>query len=109
MKQNIQIKPITPSEAMEENAGIPDYVVQAVNNLIKEKYHGRNSFIITQKEVDRETRKVNPKVNINYLYDNNLFDFEQLYGKFGWSVEFDKAGYNETYDSYYTFKPKRKK
>ena len=41
------------------------------------------------------------------LFDNHYLDIEPAYRNAGWKVEFDKPGYNETYDSYFVFSKKK--
>lgn len=37
------------------------------------------------------------------VFERGYLDIEETYRKAGWSVVYDKPGYNETYDAFYTF------
>lgn len=50
-----------------------------------------------------------PNVKRQEIFDNGWLDIETVYEDSGWSVEYDKPGYNESYEASWTFKPKRKK
>jgi len=40
------------------------------------------------------------------MYDKGWMDVEDAYRKAGWDVDFDKPGYNETYEANFTFSKK---
>jgi hypothetical protein len=40
------------------------------------------------------------------MFNKHWFDIEDIYRKAGWAVEFDKPGYNESYESFFVFKKK---
>jgi len=98
----MSIKPITPEEIGEaKTAAIPDYVFTAVNNLIARKYtQGRSKF--TQKEVIAEIQ-FSVTVDRSTLFDKGYLNFEEAYEDAGWSVKYDKPGYNESYAANFTF------
>lgn len=96
------IKPITPDEVKHI---IPDFIIEAVNKLIKEKWNGSEA-IIEQNEImdivssdsewdDRPSRMT--------VYNNKWLDIEDIYRDAGWNVEYDKPGYCETYNAYFKF------
>lgn len=107
-----KVKPTTPSEVLQsKQESIPDEVFQAVNEMITKKWDGYSATfrqedlmahyfsIVGGGELDSDRQKV---------YDNHWFDFEEIYRKAGWSVEYDRPGYNESYPATFTFKKKRK-
>lgn len=97
------IKPISPNEIQESLADIiPPEIVMAVNNLLKKKFRG-NSVTIYQKEIEAEVFKINPKMTSEMIYDNHWMDFEPLFVAQGWDIEYDKPGYNESYEAYFIF------
>lgn len=106
------IKAITPAEAANAHAtNIPDFVIEVVNKLISSAFSGSNSFVITQKRIVEEIIKDNhniPHISSRLIFDNNWLDFEPLFEKAGWDVEFDKPGYNESYEVFFRFTPKKK-
>ena len=85
---------------------IPEYVIAVVNKLIKREYRG-NPFTIKQDEIVEEIENTYG-VDRHTLYDNNYLDFESIYRKRGWIVEYDKPGYNESYAARFEFTPKKK-
>jgi hypothetical protein len=96
-------KPITPQEA---SRPIPDFVIDAVNELINENFNGTSSFSLTLTSVkERVAEKMHSLGNFEYLNPKWL-DFELLYGNYGWKVTFDKPAFNESGSAMYTFKPK---
>lgn len=100
----MSVKPITPAEARGKYASrpMPDAVFEAFNELLCEK--GSNYITIKQKDV--VALMVKKGLKRDEIYDNCWLDIEDHYRGAGWKVEFDKPGYNETYDAYFTFQRK---
>lgn len=99
------IKPITPDEIKHE---IPDFIIEAVNTLIKKNWDGKEA-IIKQNDILAIVSSKNDndgKPSRQTIFDNNWLDFEDLYRKVGWKVEYDKPTYNEFYDAYFKFTKK---
>lgn len=40
------------------------------------------------------------------IFENHWLDFEDAYRASGWGVEYDKPGFNETYQARFIFSPK---
>lgn len=104
-----KVTPITPQQAKDEiENNFPDFIIEGVNNAINKHYFGKSSFNIKQDEIMEEVLKVAPEgITRQKIYDNHWLDFEQLYRKFGWNVHYDKPGYCESYDAFFTFEPKK--
>jgi hypothetical protein len=102
------IKPLSPQE-VENSSGsfIPSIVIEAVNNLLKKKYRNGH-MVILQRDLIKEIFTLDPTMTRDNLFDNNWLDFEPLFRKVGWEVEYDKPGYNETYEPNFSFRPKKK-
>jgi len=98
----MSIKPITPKEAKESKI-IPEIMIKAVNRLIREKYRS-TGFRITRTLLDEHLEALG--ANFKELHKQNAYDFEEYYGTFGWIVNYDSPGYNESYESYYEFNEK---
>jgi hypothetical protein len=102
----VEVKPLSPKE-VEETAGenIPAIVIEAVNGLLKKHY--RNGLArFTQGEVIDEVKNIDPTITKHSLFNNHWLDFEPLFQRVGWKVEFDKPGYNEAYEANWTFTKK---
>ncbi len=82
-------------------ATIPDFVFDVVNELLAEKWSG-STAIIKQKDIVfricRETGEIPSSV-----FDKGWLNFEDIYRAKGWRVEYDKPGYNESYDAFFKF------
>lgn len=95
-------KPIKPSDVVAAKARqIHPLVIDTFNALIVANWsHGRS--VISQAAVMAEL--VN-KHNINRqeVLSNNGLDIEDVYRAAGWRVEYDKPGYNESYEATFTF------
>lgn len=103
------MKPLSPWEINGMMGEIiPDVVVEAINNLLKKKYRGR-AVNLKQDEIIAEIQRLDINIRREKIFEESWMDFESLFEKNGWKVEFDKPGYNETYSAYFTFTPKRNK
>lgn len=100
------VKPITPDEAYSEVV-IPDFIIEAVNALIKEKYFGKTKdFAIYQKELIDLIDKNNPNINWEDVFEKEWLDFEKLYSKYGWIVEYHSPGWDQNWKEHWTFSRK---
>ncbi len=97
-------KPITPKDAtLLKVSTIPDAVFEAFNELIAENFDGHSSCFTEKKVVAHIVKK---GISSKTAYDNHWLDVEPLYEKAGWKVEYDKPGFNESYDATFTFTKK---
>jgi hypothetical protein len=97
-------KPITPQEVtLLKASSIPDAIFEAFNELIAENFNGHSSSFTEKKVV---TRIVQKGISSKTAYDNNWLDVEPLYRKAGWKVEYDKPGFNESYEATFSFSRK---
>lgn len=104
-KNNIMSKvlPITPAEVVvKKQESIPDGIFEAFNELIAENFNGSESKFKLKDVVNLAVSKM-PDVPKDTMFEKHYFDVEEIYRKAGWMVEFDKAGYNETYDDFFVF------
>lgn len=97
------MKPITPDEARQQKlTRIPDEVIISVNELIVEKLTSSNYASFTQDElINRIISK--SKLSRDEIFNKHYLDFEPIYQKAGWKVEYDKPAYNETYNATFKF------
>jgi len=95
------MRPITPNEAIK---ALPDEVIEAFNDLICENIDGKTAKITQNQAVDRITAKL--EIPRDAVFKRGYLDIEDIYRKAGWKVDYDKPGYNETYEGFFTFTKK---
>ena len=101
-----KVTPIKPDE-IESNMAkiIPDFVLDSINELLKENYRGRGSVMLKQKDIISKILK-HPDTNLSkqQIYDKHYLDIEGVYSQYGWSVEYDKPSYGDSdFDTFFTF------
>lgn len=110
------IKPIRPDEVQEKvNAEIPDFVIQAVNELIAKNWDGSSCTLLQKDIIERAEEILAEQIREKYRKNNQHGDywlpefnydwlnFEELFRSVGWKVYYDKPGYCETYDASFKF------
>lgn len=99
------IKPITPDEVvMIKKEIIPPEAIESFNELIAEKWNGRDSRV-EQNEVVK--RMIDKGINRTCIYSNSYLDVEDIYRAAGWLVRYCKPAYNEDYPSFFQFTKKK--
>ena len=98
-------KPIKPSEIVEAKVKLfPDFVLETWNAAIAKNW-ANNRSLIKQPNMIVALIAASPKsIDRSDVFDNNWLDIEDVYRADGWKVEYDKPGYNESYDAYFVFK-----
>ncbi len=103
------VKPITPAEIIEQKQKlkpIPDTVIECWNKILVRHCKGGGSYAtILQSEIVGYLAEV-MDVSRDAVFASGWLDIEPIYRAAGWKVEYDKPGYNETYNAYYTFSKK---
>lgn len=95
------VKPITPAAVVVlKTCLFPDEVLEAFNELIAENFSGGISSFTQKKVVARMVKK---GISSTQAYANHWLDVEDIYRKSGWKVEYDKPGFNESYEATFTF------
>lgn len=95
------VKPIRPAEVVNlKRSIIPDAIIEAFNELISENFDGKTSSFTEKKVVARIVKK---GISSTEAYNNHWLDVEPIYRKEGWKVEYDKPGFNESYEAIFTF------
>jgi hypothetical protein len=100
------IKPISPSEVIElKKKIIPDEVIEIWNRQIAEKYDKMWGAKIIQADI---VTLIADKMDVTrkIVYDKGWVDVEDIYRAEGWKVTYDRPGYDETYDAFFTFSDK---
>jgi acyl carrier protein phosphodiesterase len=103
-------QPIKPSEITKaKQAAIPDEVIETFNELVAEKWDGSSATVRQTDAVKAILAKRKPAIDRlreQDLYDRHWLDVEDIFRAVGWKVEYDKPGYNETYEATFTFRKK---
>lgn len=106
MSEANKVQPIKPGEiAKAKQDFIPDEVLSTFNRLIAENYSDGSATVKQCDVVDWLTR--DGRFRRTDLFDRGWLNVEEIYRSAGWKVEYDKPGYNETYQAYYVFTPYR--
>jgi hypothetical protein len=101
---NMNITPLKPSDV---TITLPDYVIEATNNLIKKYYRG-SRFDFTLEELIAEVKKVNPNVNEEELFERSELDIEKIFNENGWIVRYGSPSIVDDYLEYFEFTPNEK-
>lgn len=100
------VQPIRPQEVVTKKVEtIPNVVIEAFNELIAKNYTGY-SATVKQDDIIKLIRSKDETISRKHIFDNHWLDVEDIYRKNGWVVEYDKPGYNESYDARFIFKKK---
>jgi hypothetical protein len=103
-------KPITPAEVAEYQAKIfPAEVFDAFNELIAKDFVNGSSTVkqpAVKALIIEKIAANTPAGETPRPFEYKWLNIEEVYRKAGWKVEYDKPGYNETYDAYFVFRKK---
>ena len=100
-----------PEDVLKERVEtIPDYVIDAFNDLLTENYH-EDETIIEQEDVIRKILEysTDDELTRKTIFKKHYLDIENLYRNNGWEVEYRKLAFNEFFKSYFVFKSKKDK
>ena len=89
---------------------IPDYVIDAFNDLLTENYH-EDETIIEQEDVIRKILEysTDDELTRKTIFKKHYLDIENLDRNNGWEVEYRKPAFNEFFKAYFVFKSKKDK
>lgn len=95
------VEPISPSNIIKK---VPDCVIQGFNNILSERWNGHEARF-TQEEVIVAILQADIKDYLTkaLIYSKGMLDIESIYEAQGWSINYDKPGYNESYAANFTF------
>ena len=97
--------PITPDDAEQASyQSIPAFVVAAFNAEISANYSMGASRVIQRCVVER----IKGSMPNAMAFDNRWLNIEELYRANGWTVTYDKPGYNESHEASFAFKKARR-
>ena len=101
-------KPYTPHRAALASGERPAAVVEVFNALLGRRYDERESVVITEEEVVKALLSACPHLTRHEIYERKWLDgVAPLFRRAGWTVRFDKPGFNEIYGAFWEFTPKR--
>ena len=88
---------------------IPDYVIDAFNDLLTENYQ-EDETIIEQEDVIRKILEysTDDELTRDTIFKKHYLDIENLYRNNGWEVGYKKPAFDERFDPHFIFKPKKK-
>lgn len=97
-----KVQPISPKDVKRE---IPDFIFEAVNQLIQQKWDGEKANVLQDEILDLvssdDDDDSRPRRSV--IFDNHWLDIEDDYRKAGWHVEYDQPAHCENYDAFFTF------
>ena len=97
-------KALTPAE-IESGRIIPDYVFDIFNTLIAKSYANGQAKVMQNEVVAIICTMIG--LTRQQVFNQRLLDVEQTYRAAGWTVVYDKPGYNEDYEAYFLFTKKQ--
>lgn len=96
--------PLGPEEILGvKTAQIPEAVFEVVNRLIAKQWDGQAAVVKQPDIVDALVAEGYPRKQV---YEEHWLDVEESYRAVGWTVTYDRPGYNETYEPTYEFRRK---
>ena len=104
------MKVYTPEDVLKKRVGtIPDYVIDAFNDLLTENYQ-EDETIIEQEDVIRKILEysTDDELTRETIFKKHYLDIENLYRNNGWEVDYEKPAFDELFEPFFIFKPKKK-
>ena len=104
------MKVYTPEDVLKKRVGtIPDYVIDAFNDLLTENYQ-EDETIIEQEDIIRKILEysTDDELTRETIFKKHYLDIENLYRNNGWEVDYEKPAFDELFEPFFIFKPKKK-
>lgn len=96
-------KPISPSEVVAlKTERIPPAIFDAFNSMIAKHWDGRAATFEQRAVVDEILERFKGTTRED-IFNSKWLDVEESYRAAGWRVDYDRPGYNETYEARFTF------
>lgn len=96
------VEPIRPDEVLDlQQKLLPDEVIKAWNLLIAENFRGSTAVIYQDDAITR--LEVHMDCSRDTVFKKGYLEIEDIYRKAGWTVKYDKPGYNENYKAFFRF------
>jgi hypothetical protein len=101
------IKPIKPEDVVGlKQEIVPDEVFEVFNLLIAQNFKGGSANVLQKDVVELLLEK---GLSRSDIYNKGWLDIEPVYRENGWKVEYDKPGYNESYEASFNFSARKGK
>lgn len=98
--------PISSDQAEKDASdAFPDEVIECFNQLIVGNL--RNGQAVILQKVAARLIAQRMHIPEHEVYQRGYLDVEDMFRAAGWSVEYDKPGYCETYEAFFKFKRKK--
>lgn len=94
------VKPISPSDAMEEKH-IPDEIIVCFNELIVKNISKQGIAVFALEDVIDLAARFN--IDRKTIVTNNWLDVKRHYQKIGWDVRLTYPQSNESFKPFYSF------
>lgn len=95
------VKALTPAEVVAARVeNFDEVVIEVVNELLLKAF-SRGQAVLKQNAV--VTALMERGYSREKIFSENLLDFEGAFLAAGWRVWYDRPGYNENYEAFWTF------
>ena len=96
------VAPIRPDEVTAlRQANLPSAVLETFNEMIAQKWDGHSATICQEDVVAMLMERYN--IQPIRIKEENLLDVEPIYRAAGWTVYFERPGYNEEGRAFFRF------
>lgn len=98
-------RPVSPNELTNfQREQMPVEVIETFNEMLAENVIEGYGTVKQKEVIDRLVTKGLERA---LIFQRGWLNVEEIYREAGWKVEYDKPGYNESYDAYFKFTAKR--
>ncbi len=102
---NSEILPITKEQVLQNIANhFPSFVIESFNQCIQESKAKGSDKVLQKNVVNKIINLTEGAYTSSDIYNNKWLDIEVLYSQYGWRVTYHKPAFNESGESYFTFK-----
>lgn len=101
-----EVKPLTPEEvASQKEHQIHPQIIASINELLVTHYIPGTITIKQQEILDLFLGRTSEDWTLNRVFKEKQLNIESVYKKYGWKVEYDKPGFNESGEAFFKFTP----
>ena len=106
MSRVMPVTPATARETHESGDDVPDFVIEAVNELIN-KHWRDGGFSIKQSVIVTALLAKHGNVTREQVFEQKWLDFEQAFMQRGWRVRHSKGTWGEANSAYFHFEEEK--